>query len=199
MHAERRVGIDHEQRRRNFLRFVRSHGGEIAQVHARFSTRFETMCWFVALDFASGCVGHVDLIVPIRGDFEEGFQVFGAQGSVVGQVAFSPVDLGDGTPGWLGLGPLARVAVPYDAYRAPEAHHDAGGDIYAFGATLYHLVTGQAPPRPPQPVEPPGRLVQGLPASFDRLLLRALASDPEARFRSTREIVHAFDAMVTIG
>lgn len=99
----------------------------------------------------------------------------------------------------LGLGPLARVAVPYDAYRAPEAHLDAAGDMYAFGATLYHLVTGQAPPRPPQPVEPPGRLAEGLPASFDRLLLRALATDPEARFRSTREIVHAFDAMVTIG
>ena len=99
----------------------------------------------------------------------------------------------------LGLGPLARVAVPYDAYRAPEAHHDAAGDMYAFGATLYHLVTGQAPPRPPQPIAPPGRLTEGLPASFDRLLLRALATDPEARFRSTREIVHAFDAMVTIG
>lgn len=99
----------------------------------------------------------------------------------------------------LGLGPLARVAVPYDAYRAPEAHLDAAGDMYALGATLYHLLTGTAAPRPPQAVTPPGALVPGLPQSFDRLLLRALAPDPDSRFRSTREVVHAFDAMVTIG
>jgi tetratricopeptide (TPR) repeat protein len=98
----------------------------------------------------------------------------------------------------LGLGPLARVAVPYDAYRSPEAHLDAAGDMYALGATLYHLLTGTAAVRPPQAPPPPSKLVAGVPESFDQLLLRALAPDPEARFRSTREIVHAFDAMVTI-
>ena len=99
----------------------------------------------------------------------------------------------------LGLGPLARVAVPYDAYRAPEAHLDMAGDMYAFGATLYHLLTGSLPARPPQALAPPSQLVPGIPPSFDRLLLRAMAPEPDARFRSTREIVHAFDAMVTIG
>lgn len=98
----------------------------------------------------------------------------------------------------LGLGPLARVAVPYDAYRSPEAHLDPAGDMYAFGATLYHLLTGSTPVRPPQAPAAPSKLVAGVPASFDSLLLRALAPDPEARFRSMREIVHAFDAMVTI-
>lgn len=91
------------------------------------------------------------------------------------------------------------MAVPYDAYRAPEAHLDMAGDMYAFGATLYHLLTGVLAPRPPQAVAPPSQLVPGSPHSFDQLLLRALAPDPDARFRSTREIVHAFDAMVTIG
>lgn len=59
-------------------------GGEIVQVQARTAHRFDAYCWFVAVDFADGSVGHLDLIIPIRGDFEEGFQVFGEHGSVQG-------------------------------------------------------------------------------------------------------------------
>lgn len=57
--------------------------GEIVQVQARFTNRFDAYGWFIAVDFANGAIGHLDLIVPIQGDFEEGFQVFGEQGSVV--------------------------------------------------------------------------------------------------------------------
>jgi predicted dehydrogenase len=59
--------------------------GEIAQVRARFISKFESLCWHVAVDFASGGIGNLDLIVPVRGDFEEGFQVFGEHGSVTGR------------------------------------------------------------------------------------------------------------------
>lgn len=62
---------------------ARSLGGEIVQVEARFTNRFGAYGWFVAVDFADGTLGHLDLIVPVQGDFEEGFQVFGEQGSVV--------------------------------------------------------------------------------------------------------------------
>jgi predicted dehydrogenase len=62
---------------------ARSLGGEIVQVHARFTSRFNSYGWFIAVDFADGVIGHLDLIVPIQGDFEEGFQVFGERGSVV--------------------------------------------------------------------------------------------------------------------
>ncbi len=61
-------------------------GGEIDRVQARFSSGGDSFCWFVAIDFSSGCVGHLDLIVPVRGDFEEGFRVFGEGGSVTGRV-----------------------------------------------------------------------------------------------------------------
>jgi predicted dehydrogenase len=40
----------------------------------------------VAVDFADGSVGDLDLIVPVRGDFEEGFRIFGERGSVTGRV-----------------------------------------------------------------------------------------------------------------
>lgn len=61
-------------------------GGEIASVRARFVERFDSYCWFVAVDFADGSVGNIDLIIPVRGDFEEGFQLFGEHGSVTGKM-----------------------------------------------------------------------------------------------------------------
>jgi predicted dehydrogenase len=61
-------------------------GGEIVAVQARLVERFESYCWFVAVDFADGSVGHIDLIIPVRGDFEEGFQIYGEHGSVVGKL-----------------------------------------------------------------------------------------------------------------
>ncbi len=43
-------------------------------------------CWFIAVDFADGSLGHLDLQIPVRGDFQEGFQVQGEHGSVTGRV-----------------------------------------------------------------------------------------------------------------
>lgn len=61
-------------------------GGEIERVRARFLERFGSYCWFVAVDFADGSVGNIDLIIPVRGDFEEGFQLYGENGSIVGSM-----------------------------------------------------------------------------------------------------------------
>ncbi len=61
---------------------ARNIAGEIVQVQARFVTQFGSYCWFVAADFADGTLGHLDLIIPVQGDFEEGFRVFGENGSV---------------------------------------------------------------------------------------------------------------------
>ncbi len=91
--AQRPQGNPRADRQRYFMLTHGSHlidmarflAGEIMRVDARFVNRFDSYCWFVALDFADGSVGHLDLIVPIRGDFEEGFQVFGEGGSVQGR------------------------------------------------------------------------------------------------------------------
>jgi predicted dehydrogenase len=91
--ARRPAGNPKADRQRYYMLTHGSHlvdtahflGGEIVQVHARYITKFDSSCWFVAVDFADGSVGHLDLIVPIHGDFEEGFQVFGEGGSVTGR------------------------------------------------------------------------------------------------------------------
>ena len=56
------------------------------QLCARLLERFGACCWFIEVEFASGALGHLDLTIPVRGDFEEGFQIYGEHGSVHGKV-----------------------------------------------------------------------------------------------------------------
>jgi predicted dehydrogenase len=94
VHARRPAGNPKADKRRYYILTHGSHlvdttrclGGEIVSVRARLVERFESYCWFVAVEFADGSVGHIDLIIPIRGDFEEGFQIFGEHGSVTGKM-----------------------------------------------------------------------------------------------------------------
>ena len=62
-------------------------GGTIAGLRARRLERFGAYCWFVSVDFEDGSLGHLDLNVPVRGDFQEGFEVFGEHGSASGRLA----------------------------------------------------------------------------------------------------------------
>jgi predicted dehydrogenase len=59
--------------------------GDIETVSARLSKRFDSFCWFIDAEFATGTLGHLELTIPIRGDMEEGFQVWGEHGSAVGR------------------------------------------------------------------------------------------------------------------
>jgi predicted dehydrogenase len=61
-------------------------GGEIVSVQARLRERFGAYCWYLDVEFAGGALGHLDLTIPVRGDFEEGFQIQGEHGSVKGFV-----------------------------------------------------------------------------------------------------------------
>ena len=61
-------------------------GGEIEAVHARINTSFNTYCWYVETHFHSGALGHLELTIPVCGDFEEGFRIYGENGSVNGRL-----------------------------------------------------------------------------------------------------------------
>ncbi|MDB5351094.1 MAG: gfo/Idh/MocA family oxidoreductase [Planctomycetota bacterium] len=61
-------------------------GGAIESIHARHLEKFGAHTWFVEVGFANGALGHLDLTIPIRGDFQEGFQVYGEHGSATGKV-----------------------------------------------------------------------------------------------------------------
>ena len=68
---------------------ARYFGGDIAAVNARLSTKFGSFCWFVDVDYANGCLGHLDLTVAVRMDWHEGFQIYGERGAVLGKT-FNP-------------------------------------------------------------------------------------------------------------
>jgi predicted dehydrogenase len=59
--------------------------GPLVAVQARHQAQGEMHGWSIQVEFASGALGHLSLISPRRGDFEEGFRVHGAHGSVFGQ------------------------------------------------------------------------------------------------------------------
>jgi predicted dehydrogenase len=59
--------------------------GPLVAVHARHHAHREMHGWSIQVEFASGALGDLSLISPRRGDFEEGFRVHGAHGSVFGQ------------------------------------------------------------------------------------------------------------------
>lgn len=92
--ALRPEGNPKADRRRYFILTHSSHlvdtarflGGEMMGVRARLLERFGAYSWFISVDFADGGLGHLDLNIPIRGDFQEGFQVFGEFGSVSGRL-----------------------------------------------------------------------------------------------------------------
>ena len=56
--------------------------GEIVEVEARLRESFGAFCWFVDVAFASGALGHLDLSLPVRMDWHEGFHIYGQNGSV---------------------------------------------------------------------------------------------------------------------
>ena len=60
-------------------------GGAIEAVRTRLVEKFGAYCWFSEVEFADGSAGHLDLTIKVRMDWNEGFQVYGEHGSVVGK------------------------------------------------------------------------------------------------------------------
>lgn len=90
-------------------------------------------------------------------------------------------------------------------YIAPEQAIDSRAavpqsDIYALGAILYEIVTGQPPFYAESPLSlalmhvneeptPPSHYAPGLPPPVEAVILRALAKDPEERFPTAQAMV----------
>lgn len=64
---------------------ARFFAGDLVAVDARLGQRGGMHCWFADVEFANGVLGHLDLTVAVRMDWHEGFQIYGANGSIVGK------------------------------------------------------------------------------------------------------------------
>ena len=56
--------------------------GPIVRVQTQFLERADARCWFSAVTFADGALGHLDLTVTIQGDHHEGFHLYSQHGSI---------------------------------------------------------------------------------------------------------------------
>ncbi|HRO12643.1 Gfo/Idh/MocA family oxidoreductase [Amaricoccus sp.] len=63
--------------------------GPIEAVDARLTERFGAYSWLIAVTFADGTLGQLDVTVAVRMDWHEGFQLYGEKGSVVART-FNP-------------------------------------------------------------------------------------------------------------
>ena len=128
--ARKPAGDPKADKRRYFMLTHGSHlvdtarflSGEITSVRARISERFGAYCWFVEADFANGCMGHLDLTIPVRGDFEESFQVYGEKGSIKGKF-YLP---------WYHLSSVVECFSAKDA----QFHRPLGEDAYTYKRQL---------------------------------------------------------------
>ncbi len=128
--------------------------------------------------------------------------------------AGSPADVGapvDRLPGSEVGSPQLVTGTP--RYMSPEQARglkvDARGDVYAVGALLYLMLTGHAPYERSDPAAVLRAHVQApvpvpsaradVPHTVDRLVSRAMAKNPDLRFRSAAEMRAAVDAVLRSG
>lgn len=94
-----------------------------------------------------------------------------------------------------GLGTPAYA--PIEQFASSEDHTDARSDIYALGATLYHLLTNIYPPDVhqrllnPEILPAPRELNPELSPNTERVILKAMEIHPRGRYQSALEMREA--------
>ena len=85
---------------------------------------------------------------------------------------------------------------PTAVYMAPEVRAgepgDPASDVYAVTANMYAALTGQAPDLDPARIVPPRQLRPAIPAAVERVVMRALAPVPKARYYTATEMLEDF-------
>jgi len=86
---------------------------------------------------------------------------------------------------------------PLEQYGGDTGHTDARSDLYALGATLYHLCTNESPPEAkqrflnPGSVRPPRAINPALSPRTERAILWAMEMHPDRRPNSVAELRQA--------
>ncbi len=85
-------------------------------------------------------------------------------------------------------------------YAAPEQYggrgqSDVRTDIYCFGATLYHLVTGRSPEEPPYQIYPIRRWDKRFSPGLEAVLLKCTREDPGERYQNVWELKYDLNTL----
>ena len=83
---------------------------------------------------------------------------------------------------------------PLEQYGGDTGHTDPRTDLYAFGATFYHLVTNQPPTEAkqrflrPAALDPPSEINPSIPVGLEEIILWSMALHPDDRPQSVAEL-----------
>lgn len=94
----------------------------------------------------------------------------------------------------LPLHPRDRACLPPET--RPDQLNDARGNVYALGAVLYELITGESAG---QGMRRPSDIVPGLPAALEQILSHALIVDPSQRPGDINALAEAIHQLVAAG
>ena len=83
-------------------------------------------------------------------------------------------------------------------YAAPEqfggrGQTDERTDIYNLGATMYHLITGHNPGRPPYEMYPIRKWDSSLSSGLEYIIQKCTKPNPDERYQSCAELMYALD------
>lgn len=112
----------------------------------------------------------------------------------------------DGTPHLTGLLELeeapdadaSKAGLPFQAHEQLAGLADERTDVYGLGATLYALLTGNAPPDAKAraggaELMPPRQIVKSISAETEAAILRAMALNPDDRFQGPAQMQRALE------
>lgn len=89
---------------------------------------------------------------------------------------------------------------PLEQYGGDSGHTDARSDLYAFGATLYHLLTNRPPTEAkqrflrPATLMPPREANPAIPSGVEEAVLWALELHPDLRPQDVAELRHVLES-----
>lgn len=79
-------------------------------------------------------------------------------------------------------------------YASPEhftKHTDARSDIYTVGITMYQLLTGIDPMKPPFELRPLRQIDPSLSSGLEKIIIKATMRDPDKRYQTAKELANA--------
>lgn len=95
------------------------------------------------------------------------------------------------------------ICLGTQGYAAPEqfggsGQSDARTDIYCFGATMYHLLTGHNPTEPPYEMYPIRYWNENFSKGLEDIILKCTQKNPEDRFQNCEELCYELQHYVEL-